>query len=65
MSNVLAIFPSAQREFGTLPPEVSSRLREAIVPLAQEPRPSSCRKLTGREGWSLRGGDYRVLYERY
>ena len=39
------------------------RLREAIFALAHEPRPQSSRKLTGREGWRLRVGDYRVLYD--
>ncbi|TKB71309.1 MAG: type II toxin-antitoxin system RelE/ParE family toxin [Nitrospira sp.] len=63
MSYALAIFPSAQRELGALPSEVSRRVRGAIADLAQEPRPSGCRKLTGREGWRLRVGDYRILYD--
>lgn len=63
MSYALAIFPSAQRELGALPAEISRRVRAAIVELAQEPRPSGCRKLTGREGWRLRIGDYRILYD--
>ena len=63
MSYALAIFPSAQRELGALPSELSRRLRDAIVELAQDPRPSACRKLTGREGWRLRVGDYRILYD--
>ncbi len=63
MSYALAIFPSAQRELGSLPPEVSRRVRAAIVDLAHEPRPPGCRKLTGREGWRLRVGDYRILYD--
>lgn len=63
MNYALVIFPSAQRELGAVPAEVSHRLRGAIVELAQEPRPSGCRKLTGREGWRLRVGDYRVLYD--
>jgi len=31
--------------------------------LAVEPRPAGCKKLSGREGWRIRIGDYRVLYE--
>jgi len=31
--------------------------------LRGDPRPSRCRKLTGRDGYRLRVGDYRVLYE--
>ena len=32
--------------------------------LAQDPRPSGCRKLSGSQNdWPIRIGDYRVLYE--
>lgn len=31
--------------------------------LAEDPRPRNCRKLQGREGWRIRVGDYRVIYE--
>ena len=46
-----------------LPIREYERLKEAIGKLADEPRPPGCRKLTGREGWRLRVGDYRVIYE--
>jgi mRNA interferase RelE/StbE len=36
---------------------------EAIERLQEEPRPPGCRKLSDREGWRLRVGDYRVIYE--
>ena len=63
MSYALGILPRAQRELGALPRDPYHRLREAIFALAHEPRPQSSRKLTGREGWRLRVGDYRVLYD--
>ncbi|KJU83090.1 plasmid stabilization system protein, RelE/ParE family [Candidatus Magnetobacterium bavaricum] len=31
--------------------------------LGDEPRPYGSRKLTGREGWRIRGGSYRIIYE--
>ncbi len=40
-----------------------SRIVEAIRSLADEPRPAGCKKLSGREGWRIRVGDYRVLYD--
>jgi mRNA interferase RelE/StbE len=46
-----------------IPNPIYERIREAIRALAQEPRPPQCLKLTGREGWRLRAGDYRVVYE--
>ena len=63
MSYALGILPRAQRELGALPTENYQRLREAIFALADEPRPQSSRKLTGRKGWRLRIGDYRMLYD--
>ncbi|WP_288116040.1 type II toxin-antitoxin system RelE/ParE family toxin [Microcystis aeruginosa FBCC-A68] len=30
--------------------------------LAENPRPSGCLKLTGREGWRVRIGVYRIIY---
>ncbi|MBI4267052.1 MAG: type II toxin-antitoxin system RelE/ParE family toxin [Chloroflexi bacterium] len=31
--------------------------------LADSPRPRNSRKLTGRDGWRIRAGAYRVVYE--
>ena len=63
MSYALGMLPRAQRKLGALSNDTHHRLREAIFALAHEPRPQSSRKLTGREGWRLRVGDYRVLYD--
>ena len=34
-----------------------------MLALAEEPRPRGCKKLKNREGWRIRTGDYRILYE--
>ena len=39
------------------------RLRGAIWELGDDPKPHGCRKLSGRDGWRIRVGDYRVIYE--
>lgn len=39
------------------------RVRDAIRDLANTPRPPGCKKLVGRDGWRIRVGDYRVIYE--
>jgi mRNA interferase RelE/StbE len=45
-------------------PEDADRIREAIAGLAEDPRPATAsRKLRGREGYRLRVGDYRVIYD--
>jgi mRNA interferase RelE/StbE len=63
MSYDVFILRRAQRELALLPPEVYERIKRAIWNLGQEPRPSGCQKLTGRDGWRIRVGDYRVIYE--
>ncbi|WP_254052960.1 type II toxin-antitoxin system RelE/ParE family toxin [Microcystis sp. MC19] len=38
------------------------KVRDGIRALADNPRPAGCLKLTGREGWRIRIGVYRVIY---
>jgi mRNA interferase RelE/StbE len=59
----LSILRRAQKDLAQLPQGDYERLVEAIRDLAGNPRPVGCRKLTGREGWRIRVGDFRVLYE--
>ena len=63
MSYAVFILRRAQRELAALPVESYARVRDAIRNLAEETRPKGCVKLTGREGWRIRVGDYRVIYE--
>ena len=63
MTYALRILRRAQRELAGLPSQVYERVRDAIFALAGEPRPAGCLKLAGRDGWRIRAGDYRVLYE--
>ncbi len=45
-------------------PPTFHRIISHIRALAENPRPSSCRKPTGsKNDWRIRIGDYRVLYE--
>ena len=63
MSYTVFILRRAQKELAQLPREVYVHIRDAIRDLEQEPRPRASAKLTGREGWRIRIGDYRVIYE--
>ena len=63
MSYAIHILRRAQKELADLPGDAYERVRDAIRALAQNPRPPGCLKLTGREGWRVRTGDYRVIYE--
>lgn len=63
MSYSVFILRRGQGELKKLPLESYERVKEAIRRLSEEPRPSGCKKLAGREGWRIRVGDYRVIYE--
>jgi mRNA interferase RelE/StbE len=52
----------ALRSLKRLPNDARKRLVAAIDELAAEPRPGGVTKLTGREEWRVRIGDYRVIY---
>ena len=49
----ISILRHAQKELGQLPPSGYERVRDAIRALALDPRPSGCRKLSGRDGWRI------------
>lgn len=63
MSYSLSIRRRAQKELAKVPAGDYERIVEAIRKLGDNPRPEGCLKLTGREGWRIRVGDFRVLYE--
>jgi mRNA interferase RelE/StbE len=55
---------AAENDLKRLPTTTFHRIIPHIKPLAENPRPSSCRKLTGsKNDWRIRIGDHRVLYE--
>ena len=54
---------SARRELESLSDTLIGRILPRIENLADIPRPSGCRKLSGEQNlWRLRVGDYRVIY---
>ena len=63
MSYEVLILRRAQKELADLPKVDYVRVRDAVAALADAPRPAGCKKLVGREGWRIRSGDYRVIYE--
>ena len=53
----------AQKELGNLPNPEYLQVRDAIAHLANDPQPPGCKKLSGRDGWRIRIGNYRVIYD--
>jgi mRNA interferase RelE/StbE len=60
----LVVRGRVRKSIDRLPGNAYRRVSEAIEGLREEPRPPGCRKLSDREGWRLRVGDYRVIYEK-
>lgn len=55
---------SARKDLEALPDAAIQRVFPRIEALADDPRPSGCRKLRGaRDLWRIRVGNYRVVYQ--
>ena len=55
---------SAENDLKRLPSPTFQRIIIQIKTLAENPRPSGCRKISGsKNDWRMRIGDYRVIYE--
>ena len=50
------------RQIRRLPWQTQERVNRTIARLAEDPRPPGSKKLTARDGYRIRVGDYRVLY---
>lgn len=62
------IHPHAEKQFYKLPlyklpQNVQETLEVAILKLENDPRPAGCKKMKEREGYRIRVGDYRIIYE--
>jgi len=63
MSYELRMTSRAEKELDDLPDDIYRRIDEAVLGLADEPRPARAVKLTDSDGrWRIRVGEYRVLY---
>lgn len=54
--------PAAIRALKKIHPEGKERIQGAIALLGQDPRPPKAIALSGRPGYWVRVGDYRIIY---
>ncbi len=59
----LEVSHTAHRQISRLPAQTQERVNRAITVLGDNPRPPGSKKLTAREGYRVRVGDYRILYQ--
>ena len=62
MSYEVSVTRKASKALARLPDTAYGRMQAAIDGLANDPRPSGCKKLGGRDGHRIRVGGYRALY---
>ena len=58
----ISIIPSARKDLDDLDKKVFIQIKNKIISLASNPRPSGSLKLTAEEGYRIRSGNYRILY---
>jgi mRNA interferase RelE/StbE len=51
------------KDLRRIPAEDVARIMEGIAALADDPRPPGAEKLSTRERYRIRQGDYRIVYE--
>jgi len=59
----ITISRPAQKQLDKLQDNIAERLIAAIYDLVNDPRPIGYKKLKGRDGYRIRVGDYRIIYE--
>lgn len=59
----IVITPKVQKQLDKLSDHIVDPILEAIAGLADDPRPNGCKKLKGRDGYRIRTGQYRIIYE--
>jgi mRNA interferase RelE/StbE len=58
----IVIERKAEKEAEKIPVKYRSSIDRAILSLSTNPRPQGSRKLTAKEGYRIRSGNYRILY---
>ena len=59
---IVVLSKKAQKQLDKLSDKIAEPILEAIASLAENPRPQGYKKLKGREGYRIRIGNYRVIY---
>lgn len=63
MAFKILLKPSATKDLDRLPDKEVKRLLFQITKLSNDPRPIGIQKLTNEEGYRIRSGQYRILFE--
>jgi mRNA interferase RelE/StbE len=59
----LFIEKQVQKDLEKIPPPDYIKVKNAILNLCLDPRPSGYKKLKARPGYRIRKGNYRIIYD--
>jgi mRNA interferase RelE/StbE len=62
-SYTVVLSKKAQKQLDKLSDTIAQPLLKAIGKLQENPRPVGHKKLKGRDGYRIRSGDYRIIYD--
>lgn len=63
MAYKINIKPSALKDLDSLPDKEVKKISIRLMQLKDEPRPIGVQKLSAQEGYRIRSGNYRILFE--
>jgi mRNA interferase RelE/StbE len=63
MSYKVVILRSAVKQLEILPAKDYRSVKSKILALGENPHPHDCKKLKGRDGFRIRQGNYRIIYD--
>lgn len=58
----ILILTQAKKDLDSFRGKIFNQIKNRILSLSKNPRPSGCLKLTAEEGYRLRSGNYRIIY---
>jgi len=61
----IRITKTAQKQLDRLSALIAEKVIKAILSLASDSRPQGYKKLRGRNGYRIRKGDFRIIYDIY
>lgn len=62
-SYTILLSKKAQKQLDNLSESIAEPIIFAIAKLEENPRPAGYKKLKGREGYRIRVGNYRIIYD--
>ena len=60
---IVVLSKKAQKQLDKLSDNIAAPILKGIAALGANPRPQGCKKLKGREGYRIRVGNYRIIYD--